>query len=135
MPSQSSRSTASTRAMTSRASSPGSRAGGRGGWVPSRLTGRHLATTDWPRLLVRGFVGGYDAVWDAAAITNRVAAGTGPFPDVRSALTAWHPPGSAPTAAGQNPPGVRGERADLLAEFLAVRRAQVNLIRVSVHGK
>jgi hypothetical protein len=84
---------------------------------------------------VRGFVRCNDAVGDAAAVADLVPASAGPLPDVCPPTTALRWLTSSAPGGGQNAASVRRERTDLLAEFLTVRRAQVNLVRVSVHRK
>jgi hypothetical protein len=100
---------------------------GNAGSMPSRDEASHRS--------VCGFVRCDDAVRDAAAVADLVPASAGPLPDVRTTATALSWSGSAAATAGQNPASMSGERADLRAEFLAMWRAQVNLIRVSAHGE
>src|SRR5262249_57488223 len=85
-----------------------------------------------PHRSVRGVVGGDHAVGNASAIADLVPALARPVPDVRVPLPAAARPGPAPATAG-HPAAVLGEYGDLLADLAAVRRTQVNLVRVPVN--
>src|SRR5215472_7249261 len=84
---------------------------------------------------VFGLVGCDDAFGNATPVTDLVSVLARPFPDVSIPLPVPPGPGPATAAAAPDAPGVMGKSADLLAEILAMRRAQVDLKNASVDGK
>src|SRR5215831_6628286 len=89
-----------------------------------------------PGVSVRGLILRDDRRRDAAALADLVAALLGPGPDFRTALTAGPAPGAAAAATGgAGTACVLCVLYELLAQFLGVCRAHVDLIGGSVKGE
>src|SRR5215471_4912583 len=89
-----------------------------------------------PGVSVRGLILRDDRRGDAAALADLVAALLGPGPDFRTALTAGPAPGAAAAATGGvGTACVLCVLSELLAQFLGVCRAHVDLIGGSVKGE
>jgi hypothetical protein len=86
-------------------------------------------------VLVRSLVLGNDVAGNAAALAHLVPALASPLPNLRAALPAWTGTRLTPTTARRDPAGVIRESADLLAQFLAVRPAQIDLVRVAIKSE
>ena len=84
---------------------------------------------------MRGLVLGDDAGRNPTALADFVPALARPLPDLRTTFPTRAGACFAPTSTRARPPGVVGKCADLLAEFLAVRLAQIDLVRVAVKGE